>query len=188
MTGKRIVKGISSMITTGLCILLMLTLFLVILTKASGGEANLFGYQLKTVLSGSMEPSIKTGSILAMKEVDDPSLFQKGDIITFKTDEAITITHRIMEVQQSGQSYVTKGDANNAADPSPVPADNVIGSYTGLTVPYVGYVLSFANSKEGAALLLVIPGIFLILYAGFTVWRTLHHLDQQETKIKTNIN
>lgn len=31
------------------------------------GEPQVFGYQLKTVLSGSMEPEIKTGSIIAVK-------------------------------------------------------------------------------------------------------------------------
>src|SRR5699024_6954680 len=160
---KRLLKGINHAITTVLFLVLLITLFLVISTKMSGEEPSLFGYQIKTVLSGSMEPDIKTGSILSIKEVDDPTSFQTGDVITFRTKEDILITHRIVEVKQSGQSYITKGDANDGADREPVMADNIIGSYTGFTIPYVGYILNFANSKEGTSLLLVIPGILLII-------------------------
>lgn len=177
MSGKRLLKVINHAISTILFIVLLLSLFLVISTKASGGEPSLFGYQIKTVLSGSMEPDIKTGSILSIKEVDDPTDFQTGDVITFRTEDDILITHRIVEVNQAGQSYVTKGDANDGADSEPVMAENIIGSYTGFTVPYVGYIMNFANSKEGTALLLVIPGILLIIYSAVTIWKTFRQID-----------
>lgn len=178
MNGKRLLKAINHTITTALFIVLLLTLFLVISTKASGGEPSLFGYQIKTVLSGSMEPDIKTGSILSIKEVDDPTDFQTGDVITFRTEEDILITHRIVEVNEAGGEYITKGDANNAPDREPVTADSIIGSYTGFQIPYVGYVMNFASSNEGTALLLVIPGILLIIYAVGTIlgaFRQINH-------------
>lgn len=184
MNGKSILKVISSIITTILFLVLLLTLFLVISTKASGGEANLFGYQLKTVLSGSMEPDIQTGSIIAVKSVDDPTAFKKGDVITFHTKEDILVTHRIMEVNEAGQQYVTKGDANDGADREPVNAAHIVGTYTGFTVPYIGYIMNFANSKEGAALLLVIPGMLLIVYAFVTIWRAIRQIDNGKSEVK----
>ena len=53
-----------------------------------------------------------------------------------------------------------KGDNNNGPDLEPVLAENVIGKYADITVPYAGYALNYANSKAGALLLLIIPGVF----------------------------
>ncbi|MBY7142658.1 signal peptidase I [Virgibacillus sp. NKC19-3] len=186
MSGKRVLKVISNLVTTVLFIVLLLTLFLVVSTKASGGEPNFFGYQLKTVLSGSMEPTIQTGSIIPIKEVDDPTSFQTGDVITYQTEEDILVTHRITEVNEGGNQYITKGDANDAADMEPVNAMNIVGAYTGISIPYIGYVMDFANSSEGAALLLVIPGVFLIIYAGVTIWRAFRQLDQAKKEVNPN--
>src|SRR5699024_10311174 len=188
MSGKRILKAIGSVLSSLLFIVLLLTLFLVISTKASGGEPNLFGYQLKAVLSGSMEPEIQTGSIISIKEVDDPTAFQKDDVITYITEEDVLVTHRVMEVQQDGEVYVTKGDANDAADITPVMADNIVGSYTGFTIPYVGYVMNFANTNEGAALLLIIPGVLLLGYSVITIWRAFREIDKEKKSVETDTN
>lgn len=144
-----------------------------ILTKAAGEEPSLFGYQLKAVLSGSMEPEIQTGSIISIKPVDDPTRFKKGDVITFRTRDDTLITHRIIEVKGDGQQYITQGDGNNGPDVEPVLAENIVGEYTGFNVPYIGYVLQYANSKQGAVLLLILPGLLLLGYAIVTIWRTL---------------
>lgn len=163
--------------------ILMVTLIgvasLVIVTKFSGGEPEVFGYQIKTVLSGSMEPDIKTGSIIAVKTVEDGSKFKKGDVITFMADDNKLVTHRIIDVKKTknGVAYTTKGDNNNAADSNPVLADNVVGEYKGVTIPYLGYVASFAQSPNGSVFLLIVPGILLLCYGGFSIWRTLAKLE-----------
>lgn len=177
-------KVLSHFTTTLLFIVLLVTLFSVIAMKASGGEASVFGYQLKTVLSGSMEPEIQTGSIVAIKNANGQVTFQKGDIITFRTNDDMIVTHRIAEVED-GQ-YVTKGDANDAADAEQVSQENVIGEYTGFTLPYAGYVMNFANSSEGGAILLVLPGVGLLLYSIITIWRALRKIDQSGQEAKTD--
>lgn len=177
MEGKHFLKIINQLITSLLFIVLLLTLFAVITMKASGGQASLFGYQVKTVLSGSMEPEFKTGSIITINETGKQHNYEKGDVITFKTKDNILITHRIVKVKKGGQQFITKGDANDAPDMEPVPRDNIIGVYTGFTIPYLGYIINFANSSEGAALLLVLPGIGLILYSIITISRALRKVD-----------
>lgn len=181
MNWRSILKAINKIITTLLFLVLILTLFLVISNKASGGEQNLFGYQVKTVLSGSMEPGIGTGSIISIKSGGDMTRFKKDDVITFKTEEDILVTHRIADVK--GQEYITKGDSNDAVDLNSVSPGNIIGYYTGFTVPYVGYVINFANTKEGAALLLILPGILLIVYAIVTIGRVGRRLEQSQGKV-----
>ncbi|SDM69561.1 signal peptidase I SipW [Sediminibacillus halophilus] len=181
---KWIMRWLSRLVTFTLFATLLFMVFVVISSKASGGEPQVMGYQLKTVLSGSMEPGIKTGSIIAVKPGGDMTRFEKGDVITFQTEEELLITHRIVDVTSSGDNvlYETKGDNNDAADREPVLSQNVIGEYTGFTIPFVGYFISFAQSKEGSALLLILPGFLLLGYAGFTIWQTISQLDAKSKK------
>ncbi len=162
---------------------------LVISSKASGGEPQAFGYQFKSVLSGSMEPTFLTGSIIAVKPVEGDARknLQSGDVITFVDSEKRLITHRIMEVTTSGEHvmYKTKGDNNNAADTAPVLSDNVRAEYTGITIPYIGYFINFAQSKEGGAILLIGPGILLLGYAAFSIMQGLRELDTNSRRKDT---
>lgn len=166
-------KGLSIL----LCIVFCAVLVLVLSNKFSGGNLQILGYELKTVLSGSMEPDIKTGSVIAIKEVAEGQKFKKGDVITFMMDEHMQVTHRIAEVVKSGRVYRTKGDANDAPDLEPVLSENIVGYYTGFQIPYVGYTLNFASSKAGVALLMVLPGIFLLGYGFFNIFRVFRQVE-----------
>jgi len=160
---------------------------LVLINRVSGGEPEIFGYQLKTVLSGSMEPTIKTGSIIAVKPGGDMTRFKEGDIITFLDGNKGLVTHRIVKVVNSdGKTlYRTKGDNNNAEDPNPVLADNVVAEYTGFTIPYMGYISEFMKSKNGILVTIILPGLLLLIYAGYTIWSALKHLEKQLANQKT---
>lgn len=179
--GKKVLKWLNHIVTSILIIVLFTVAALVVSSKISGGEPNIFGYQLKTVLSGSMEPGIKTGSIIVVKPTEDKEKFKKGDVITFMDEQQRVITHRITEVINSDGKilYRTKGDNNNAEDQNPVPSDNVLAEYTGVTIPYIGYIQDFASSKNGILVMVIIPGVLLLAYSGFTIWRTLAQLEKQ---------
>jgi signal peptidase I len=177
-------KIISNIITAVLFINLIIMSFLVISSKASGGEPKVFGYQLKTVLSGSMEPTFQTGSVIAVAPLDSKERrnLKKGDVITFMTSDDILVTHRIKEVITSGEHilYETKGDNNKTADIDKVIAENVVAKYSGFTIPFMGYLNKFSQSKEGSSLLLVGPGLLLIGYAGFSIFSAIRELDPRE--------
>ncbi|WP_342508600.1 signal peptidase I [Sporosarcina sp. FSL K6-2383] len=179
---KKMMKWVNSFVSGILMVLLISVASIVVISKASGGEPQLFGYQLKTVLSGSMEPGMKTGSIIAVKLAEDKTGLKKGDVITFQEEE-ILITHRITEVVKSGDSvlYRTKGDNNNAEDVNPVLSDNVVAEYTGFTLPYVGYFINFSQSKNGAFLLLI-PGFLLLIYSAITIWKVLSEIELRPKK------
>lgn len=186
MKGRKIVKAINHIVTILVFAILLTMLFTVISMRASGGEASLFGYQFKSVLSGSMEPDIQTGSIIAVKETEADHPYKKNDVITFKTDDDMIVTHRINQVKDDGQVYVTKGDANDAPDLDPALQENIIGLYSGFTVPYLGYVMTFVNSSEGAALLLVLPGIGLVIYSIIQITRALRAIDRPKREMESN--
>ncbi|UXH43282.1 signal peptidase I [Rossellomorea vietnamensis] len=155
---------VSSAVGTLFLVMICLTAFIVLSSRLSGGEPTFLGYQVKAVLSGSMEPTFQTGSIISIKLGDMQTSYQKGDIITFRMEGKL-ITHRITEViQENGQAlYKTKGDHNNGPDLWTVPQSAIIGKYTNLTIPYIGYVLNYAHSKAGSALLMIVPGILLLV-------------------------
>ncbi|SHF89618.1 signal peptidase I SipW [Ornithinibacillus halophilus] len=181
MNGKKIRKWISNIISITMMAAIIFMACVVVATKASGGEPEIMGYQLKTVLSGSMEPEFMTGSIIAVKPGGDMTRFKENDIITFQEEDGKLITHRVIDVVNSGEHvmYETKGDNNNAPDSSLVLSDNVVAQYTGFTIPFIGYVVNFAQTQNGAFLLLI-PGILLLGYAGFTIWKAIRELEPSE--------
>lgn len=167
--------------------ILLVLIIMVISSRASGGEPQLFGYQLKTVLSGSMEPTFKTGSLILVERIKDARNLKKNQIITFKKDEKNLVTHRIIEVIKQGDKvfYRTKGDRNEDPDMQPVLSNNVVARYSGVTIPFIGYVLEYASKPIGIAILLIIPGLFLLGFSGFTIRAAIKELEE---KAKTSVN
>lgn len=119
------------------------------------------GVRLFSVLSGSMEPIIHTGSVI----FDLPSgSYEVGDIVTRTTGTSgVTVTHRIIEkaVLDGKTVYHTKGDANNVADEEDVDASAFVGKVA-FSVPYLGFAMNFAKTREGFLLLVIIPAVLVI--------------------------
>src|SRR3990167_10724263 len=85
-------------------------------------------YQIKIVKSGSMEPSIRVGSIVVIK----PSAnYKEGDVVTFGKDTKTDIptTHRIVSSRavEGVILFTTKGDANEDPDTKEIRASDVTG-------------------------------------------------------------
>ncbi|KKI93311.1 signal peptidase [Bacillus sp. SA1-12] len=181
---KKLGTWINRVITGILMVLLVAVAGLVLLSKLSGGMPEIFGYQLKAVLSGSMEPGIQTGSVIAVKSLseEERTQLQKGDVITFMEDENMLITHRVIDVKStnSGVQYTTKGDNNNTPDSNPVLAENVVAEYHGFTVAYAGYLINFSQSPNGSILFMIIPGFLMLGYSLITIWRVLRQVEEKQ--------
>ena len=85
-----------------------------------------------------------------------------GDIIAFRVDEDMLVTHRAVRLSDEG--VYTRGDENEADDPDPVTEDNYIGR-TFYEIPRVGAALEFFHTEKGAAVLA--GAVLLIVAAGF---------------------
>lgn len=109
---------------------------LLIFTAGAFSLPRLFGYEVYAVVSGSMEPQYLTGSIIFTKAVF-PEQIQEGDCITYLYGDS-TVTHRVLIINGTEDVFITKGDANNAADP-PVSFDRLVGKATKLCIPLLGY-------------------------------------------------
>lgn len=117
-------------------------------------------YKIYSVVSGSMEPTIKTGSIVFVKPVKQYSV---NDIVTMKSSEPRkTVTHRIItKIVKNGRvSYETKGDANKSADTQELLSQNIIGKVF-LTVPYLGYPIGYSKTLPGLIFMIIIPATII---------------------------
>lgn len=126
--------------------------------------------EFKIVQSGSMEPALPVGSVVAIVPA---ASYGVGDIITFgyDTKKRIPTTHRIAGIEREGGSvhYRTKGDANEEADNASIAHASVIGKVTA-SVPRLGFVLDFARSKNGFMFMVVLPAMLIVLDELITIF------------------
>jgi signal peptidase len=132
---------------------------------------NLLGYSSYVIYSGSMEPTVKVGSLLLSRPADVQDL-RVGDVITYRSPgNHTTLTHRVVGIRQEDGEWVfqTKGDASLEPDPQEVILRGQV-SKMAFDVPYLGYVVDFAKSTQGVVLLLLVPAAGLLFMQGLKVW------------------
>ena len=128
-----------------------------------------FGYintvKSYVVQSGSMEPAVKTASIIFSLPQKS---YKQGEIITFNPNGNTkqTVTHRIeFKMYPDGVNeaplFITAGDANKDVDKWEVRQEHIIGKAV-LTVPYIGYLVDFAKKPHGFILLVIVPATIVI--------------------------
>lgn len=128
--------------------------------------ARLVGLQVFTVLSGSMEPTYHTGSLIYVKKVDATKL-SEGTVITFMLDEDTIATHRIVGVVPDEEDpsvirYRTKGDANESEDGGLVHYKNVVGTPV-FTIPKLGYFANYIQHPPGTYVAVSAGALILLL-------------------------
>ena len=124
----------------------------------------LLGWQVFTVVSGSMEPVYHVGDLLYVRPAA-PADLQPGDVITFVMNEQLVVgTHRIVEVEDTGERlyFYTKGDANAAMDAAPVAQENVLGTPV-FSIPLLGYVAAFVQQPPGSYVAVAVGAVLLAL-------------------------
>ncbi len=119
-----------------------------------GGVIFCCNYSIFTIMSGSMEPVIKTGSIVIVKTNED---YQPGDIITYAIGKNF-VTHRISK-QIDINEYITKGDANISSDPVSVDSSMINGKVV-MTIPLIGYISLYL--KQHYFLMIIILAVYLL--------------------------
>lgn len=123
-----------------------------------------------TVLSGSMSGTLEVGDVVIVKPVATDEL-GIGDVITFQaqSNDPTLTTHRIVGIAygSEGAQFVTQGDANNAADLSPIAPEQIMGEVW-YSVPLVGYA-SVWLAGSFARLTIDLLAIALLLYGGWFI-------------------
>lgn len=119
-----------------------------------------FGIKPFAVLSGSMEPSYHTGSLVYVKSVA-PEEIEVGDPITFTISGSTVVTHRVVEIDPVQREFTTKGDANDTND-SAIGFDCLIGRVV-FTVPLLGYAAVFLAAPYGKAILILLFALSVVM-------------------------
>ncbi len=124
----------------------------------------LFGLQVYGVLTGSMEPSYPTGSLVYVKAVD-PATLKVSDVITFSMSRNAVATHRIVEKVPDpnnpySYSFRTKGDANENVDNALVAQSNIIGKVV-FSLPMMGHIASYIQKPPGTYVAILISLILI---------------------------
>lgn len=125
----------------------------------------IFGHHPVVVLSGSMQPTYKVGSVIYYKKVSQKEL-KVGDVITFNANKNKMVSHRIANIDNG--FIETKGDANNVSDVNKIRYENVKGKVGKLSIPYVGYYIKAVNDN----LTLVVIVAVIILVSEFLISNT----------------
>jgi len=104
------------------------------------------GVEPTVIYSNSMFPEYDVGDIVIIDDVD-PADIEIGDVIQYIREDKAIILHRVIEIEQdeNGVYFITKGDANNDADTSPVLHQNVLGKAV-FKIPELGWIQIYFKS------------------------------------------
>ena len=118
------------------------------------------GMQPLVVRSGSMEPTIETGSMILVKRIDAPAI-KVGDVVAVERPDHSRVTHRVVAVQHRGAAaeLTLKGDANEDPDPAPVTVRHAYRR--AWQVPMMGRALAWLASAQGGFLMGCVTTVFV---------------------------
>ena len=111
----------------------------------------LLPFRLVAVVSGSMEPTIPTGSLCIVNIRVPYEEIREGDVIVYlRKSDGLRIIHRVIAVTDEG--LVTKGDHNQIADGLSTTAENFYGKSL-LHIPGLGKIAMKAKTPAGLAII-----------------------------------
>ena len=102
-----------------------------------------------------MKPYLNIKDLIVIKKSDR---YKINDIVTYKTNDGSTITHRIISINHN--EIITKGDANSSND-FPITKDKIIGKLILRihNIDFIDYILS----KPFFWIMLFIIGILITI-------------------------
>ena len=126
------------------------------------------GYSPLIVLTDSMDPTIASGDIIIVQQIDGKDV-QVEDVISFfdpAGNGTSVVTHRVMDLkEENGTLYFqTQGDNNNTPDRVWVSENNLVGKWTEIRIPFAGHVALFMQTTGGLIVCVFVPLALLIAY------------------------
>lgn len=191
----RLIKKVTGKILSGLILaLLIYAIFSTFMAAKTGQPASFFGYRPVLILSGSMEPEIKTNGIVITHEVKSLDNIEKGDVITFTVPEEdnMLVTHRITDITKDG-IITTKGDNNRVADLYPTTI-NEVQSKVVLIFNQTAWIVDTWNSGNSGkvtlitfAIAAIIVLILILIYLHEIAEKVIQKLEAREASTINNM-
>ena len=188
MIGEKKIYVISSLllaIAASVCLLVSVQV-------VSKGYVTIGGYSMFRVVTGSMEPTISTGSLLLCKNTKIENV-EIGDIVCYRTKISeiygSIVTHRVIDKQKddNGNIYLeTRGDANASSDPYYVDSWDLVGKvrwYSG-EKNIMNDILAFISSKVGFLMCVALP---ILLVSGLIMQSAVNNLRKDLALVKNEL-
>lgn len=121
----------------------------------------IIGIEPFVVESGSMQPTIQTGSLSFINKNVDYEKIKENDVIAFRAQTGNLVTHRVIKITDVG--FETKGDSNDISDGVSTTKDNYIGKNI-FSIPKAGLLVKIIQTPRGKIILITF--IILILIYG----------------------
>lgn len=122
------------------------------------------GLKALVVLSGSMEPAVKTGAVVVIRPIKK---VEEGDIVTFRHPQGSPrdlVTHRVtkVETKEDVVEIKTRGDANSVEDSWTIGPGAILGKVA-FSVPCLGFVVDFVRKPLGFVIFVIIPALWIVV-------------------------
>ena len=154
------------------CIIITIELVLILFLtfgKIFDKTPSIFGYNIYTIATESMTPTLKVKDVIICKEYNDDMELKVGDIITYNgkvgSYAGKKITHRITKIEEdelTGITYITtKGDNNDAIDPI-ITTDDVVAKMVYKTV-VITFILKITSNFFGFFIIVICPILYLLI-------------------------
>lgn len=156
---RKLLKIILNLICIATVLIIILGIsYVVQITIMNKKYANVLGYSLFVVLTGSMSPTINIGDDVLIQITKD---IKNGDVVVFDNKENNNfIIHRVVKINE--KEVITKGDNNNTID-EVISKDNIIGKKI-ITFPKLGKIQEFFRKPY-----IFIPLVDVIIIATLVV-------------------
>lgn len=135
----------------------------------SNKTVKIWGFEFSIVQSSSMSPRIKIYDFIVM--VNATKNLKENDIVVFFDDAKNNkIIHRVVNVVKEDNAYkfITKGDNNEFADAGVRTMSDIYGKYL-ITIPFLGYIISFLTTTLGLVSLLLNFSVLLLIMLLWTL-------------------
>lgn len=188
---KKIFKITSDILLYCFIFLGLITIIITLSSKKDiDGATNIFNYQLRLVITDSMDKcsetnvskykikSIPKNSLVLIKKIEDNDYkkIKEGDVLTFRYlyTEQVTITHRVKSiVEKDTGGYIIElvGDNKTSEsellvqtiDTSIEESPNYIIGEVVYTSIIIGFILNMLKSSLGIVFIILIPSFIIIL-------------------------
>jgi signal peptidase len=120
---------------------------------------NAYGVKTLAVLSNSMEPNIKKGSMVFVTPTKTAEI-AIGDFISYTVSVEKLMTSRVTQIDIINKHFTVNDDLGGDSEAMPVPFDSVIGVVK-LSMPIMGYLLGYVLTSQGK--IVVITGVLALI-------------------------
>ncbi|MFP4478758.1 MAG: signal peptidase I [Candidatus Izemoplasmatales bacterium] len=180
---KKILSFIPLLIFT-LAILLILQLGY---SLANNEVPSVFNRSFLHIKTDSMEDAIMTNDIIIVDQAYED--LQVGDVISFKTtlqNQQVIITHRIVSVDESDNTYTTMGDNNTsiAEWEKDIEESQIVGKYTGTKFSFFGQIYDrlFTDRMNVIFLIIIIIFAAIAFFEIINITKMIQEKKQMKTK------